>query len=349
MKLKGYIGTYTKGDSEGIYAFTLDTENGMLSKTSLAARLENPTYVTVSKDNRNLFAVVKEDASGGAAAYSLDEQTGELSLINSKVTEGASPCHIDVDRAKRNIVTANYHRGTVESYTIENEEGSLNATGSVIQHEGTGPDKERQEKPHVHYSGFTPDERYIAVVDLGTDRIVTYRLSDGKLTEVQSLNVKPGSGPRHLVFHPNGKYAYAMTELSNEVIVLAYNREEGSFEELQYISAIPNDFTENSQGSAIRISNDGRFVYAGNRGHDSIALFAVNQDSGELAFIEHTSTEGNWPRDFEIDPTGKFVVASNQESHNLVLFSRNEETGKLALLQSDITVPYPVCVTFLNV
>lgn len=140
-----------------------------------------------------------------------------------------------------------------------------------------------------------------------------------------------------------------MTELSNEVIGLSYNPEDGSFKELQYISAIPEDFTDNSQGSAIHISADGRFVYAGNRGHDSIALFTVNQDTGELTFVEHTSTEGNWPRDFVLDPSGKFVVASNQESHNLVLYSRNEETGKLTLLQSDVVVPYPVCVKFLNV
>ncbi|PLT35504.1 lactonase family protein [Bacillus sp. V5-8f] len=348
MKLKGYIGTYTKGDSEGIYTFTLETENGKLSTATLAARLENPTYVTVSKDNRNLFAVAKEEDSGGAAAYSIQEN-GELSLLNSIVTEGASPCHIDVDRAKRNIVTANYHRGTVESYLIENEEGAITDRSSIIQHEGMGPNKERQEKPHVHYSGFTPDERYVAVVDLGTDKIVTYQLTDRKLTEIQSLSVKPGSGPRHLVFHPNGKYAYVMTELSNEVIALAYNNEDGSFKELQYLSAIPQDFTENSQGSAIRISADGRFVYAGNRGHNSIALFAVDQETGKLEFVEHTSTEGSWPRDFEIDPTGKFVVASNHESHNLVLFSRNEETGRLSLVQSDVTVPYPVCVTFLHV
>jgi 6-phosphogluconolactonase len=151
-----------------------------------------------------------------------------------------------------------------------------------------------------------------------------------------------------MTFHPNGKIAYLMTELSNEVVVLAYSQEDGSFKELQYISTIPDDFTENNQGSAIHISSDGRFVYAANRGHDSIAVFSTNSDSGELTFVERTSTEGNWPRDFALDPTEKFLIASNQESSSLVLFERNQETGKLTLLQSDITVPDPVCVKFLN-
>ncbi|GAA3328231.1 hypothetical protein GCM10020331_071360 [Ectobacillus funiculus] len=204
-----------------------------------------------------------------------------------------------------------------------------------------------KKKPHAHYSGFTPDEKkYIVAIDLGIDKLITYAVKEGALSEVHALSVKPGSGPRHLAFHPNGKYAYIMTELSSEVIALAYNAEDGSFTELQYISTIPADFTENNQGSAIQLSADGRFVYAANRGHNSIAIFSVNQDSGELTFVERTHTEGNWPRDFRIDPTGAFLVASNEESGNLVLFARNEQTGTLQLLQSDVRVPKPVCVAF---
>ena len=169
------------------------------------------------------------------------------------------------------------------------------------------------------------------------------------MEEAHTLLVKSGSGPRHITFHPNGKYAYVMTELSNEVITLSYNSDTGVFTELQYSPTIPEDFTENSQGSAIHISSDGRFVYAGNRGHDSIAVYSVNKENGELSFIEFTSTEGNWPRDFALDPTEKFIVASNQESSNLVLFARDTESGKLSLLDSQVSVPDPVCVKFLNV
>ncbi|EIJ82191.1 6-phosphogluconolactonase [Bacillus methanolicus PB1] len=345
----GYVGTYTKGESKGIYSFTLDTENAIMSNVKAAANLENPTYLSITKDNQYLYSVAKEGESGGAAAFSINSKTGELTKLNSQVSKGAAPCHISVDSEKSLVVTANYHKGTVESFQINKENGSLTPVLSTIQHEGSGPNKERQEKAHTHYAGFTPDEKYVVAVDLGIDKLLTYEIRNGELKEKNSLSVKQGSGPRHIAFHPNGKYAYVMTELSSEVIALAYNAEDGSFTELQYISTIPEDFSENNQGSAIHISSDGRFVYAGNRGHDSIAVFNVNQDTGELSFVEHTSTEGSWPRDFVLDPTEKFVIASNQESGNLVLFLRDESTGKLKLLQSGVKVPDPVCVKFLHV
>jgi 6-phosphogluconolactonase len=346
-KIIGYIGTYTKGDSKGVYSFTLDTETAKLGDIRAVAELDNPTYVNLSHDNKTLYAVVKEGDKGGVASYAINSQTGDLTKLNSQVNEGASPCHVSVDRQNRQVVTANYHKGTIESFLV-NEDGKVNPVASIMEHTGEGP-HERQEKPHTHFSGFTPDEKYVVAVDLGIDKVITYKIEDGKLEEAHSLLVKAGSGPRHITFHPNGKYAYVMTELSNEVIALSYNAENGIFTELQYISTIPSDFTENSQGSAIQISSDGRFVYAGNRGHDSIAVFSVNQTNGELTFVEYTSTEGDWPRDFSLDPSEKFIVASNQESSNLVLYARDMETGKLALLQSDVTVPYPVCVKFLNV
>jgi 6-phosphogluconolactonase len=346
-KFIGFIGTYTKGESKGIYSFTLDTETQEIGEVKLAAELENPTYVTISHDNQLLYSVVKEGGDGGIAAYSINPQAGALERLNSEVLEGASPCHVSVDSAKRHVLSGNYHKGTVEAYAT-NKNGSIHPASSIVQHQGSGPNRERQEKPHTHYAGFTPDEKFAVVVDLGIDKLITYKLEDGNLSEVNSLSVKEGSGPRHLEFHPNGKYAYLMTELSSEVIVLKYNATNGSFKELQYISAIPEEFTENSQGSAIHVSSDGHFVYAANRGHDTIAIFSINQDTGVLAFVEHTSTEGAWPRDFVLDPTERFLIASNQNSSNLVLFSRDVTNGKLTLLQSDVVVPDPVCVKFLN-
>ncbi|PTY77218.1 6-phosphogluconolactonase [Heyndrickxia sporothermodurans] len=345
--LKGYVGTYTKGDSVGIYSFTLNTEIPEIKDVQVAAELGNPTYLTISQDNQYLYSVIKEGDKGGVAAYSISDQ-GELHLLNSQLTEGASPCHVSVDNEKNYVVTANYHKGTVELYPVNKENGSVSPASSTVQHEGFGPNKDRQEKPHVHYSGFTPDEKYIAVIDLGIDKLITYANNDGVLEEVSSLSVHPGSGPRHLEFHPNGKYAYLMTELSSEVIVLSYDSEKGSFKDIQYISTIPADFTANNQGSAIHVTADGQFVYVSNRGHNSIAVFSVDKESGKLTFIEHTSTEGDWPRDFVLDPSERFVVASNQESGNLVLYTRDAATGKLTLVQSDIAVPYPVCVKFLK-
>lgn len=343
-KFIGYVGTYTKGDSEGIYSFSLDTKEGKISEVKVAAKLDNPTYLTISNDNQYLYAVAKEGDLGGVAAFSI---AGELNFINQQMSAGSPPCHVSVDRQNRYLFSGNYHKGTVEAYSLNQENGLINPNPSIAQHAGSGPD-ERQEKPHTHYTGFTPDEKYVAAIDLGIDQLITYELNEGQLKEASRLTVKPGSGPRHLVFHPNQTIAYLMTEFSSEVLVLKYNPEDGSFTQLQAISTIPADFTENNQGSAIHISADGKFVYAGNRGHDSIAVFSVEGETHQLRLVELTSTEGNWPRDFVLDPTNQFVVASNQESSNLVLFKRDAATGRLTLLDSDIVVPDPVCVKFFN-
>jgi 6-phosphogluconolactonase len=342
----GYVGTYTKQESKGVYQFTLDTEKKEITDVKLAAEVDNPTYVTVSGDNENLYAVSKEGENGGITAFSIDPVTGGLKKLNSHSTAGANPCHVSTDHENRTVVTANYHTKMIESY-LTNEDGSLKSLVSNIEHEGSGP-HERQEKPHMHYAGFTPDGKYVIAIDLGSDRVYTYAANNGELSEAGVFETKPGSGPRHIAFHPNGKFAYVMTELSSEVLVLHYEEKDGRFSEQQYISTIPDDFKETNDGSAIHVSADGQFVYAGNRGHNSIAVYKADQDSGVLTFVEWTSTEGNWPRDFVLDPTGEFLVASNQKSNTLTLFGREKETGKLELLQSGVEVPEPVCVKFLN-
>jgi len=342
-KYIGYAGTYTRESSEGIYRFVLDTEAGKLSKVEVAAEVGSPTYLSVSEDNGYLYAVAQEDEMGGVHAYQIDSETGTLNMINGQLTEGAPPCHLQVHGNK--LVTGNYHKGKVKLLQVK-ENGGVERLSSA-QHEGIGPHK-RQEKPHVHFAGETPDGKHIVVCDLGTDELVTYQIENNELVRVHTLNVKPGSGPRHIAFHPNGKTAYLLTELSSEVIVLDYDSEQGSFAEKQTISAIPEDFTETNDASAIHISSDGKFLYTGNRGHNSIALFGVSEDGKELTFIEHTPTGGDWPRDFVLDPSEKFIVASNQHSGNLVLFARDAETGKLKGTGSEVDVPEVVCVRFLG-
>jgi 6-phosphogluconolactonase len=345
-KLIGYVGTYTKADSKGVYQFTLDTEKKEITDVKLAAELSNPTYITVSDDNKNLYAVAKEGENGGVTAFALESESGQLTKLNSHTTAGSPPCHVSVNHQKSIVVTANYHTTKIESY-LTNEDGSLNPVTTVIEHEGSGP-HERQEKPHMHFAGFTPDEKYVVAIDLGSDRILTYHVNGGELEIAQVYTARPGSGPRHITFHPNKRYAYVMTELSSEVLVLHYDDKDGSFTNQQSISTIPDDFNETNDGSAIHISSDGLFVYAGNRGHNSIAVYKVDQDNGQLTFIEWTSTEGDWPRDFVLDPSEAFLVATNQNSNTMTLFSRDVSTGKLSLIQSGVTVPEPVCVKFLN-
>ncbi|MGE7609424.1 lactonase family protein [Peribacillus frigoritolerans] len=342
----GYIGTYTKGNSKGIYRFTLDTAEGKLSTPVLAAELTDPTYVAISQDKKNLYAILKEAGSGGVSAYSINEDSGELTFLGKQLTPNGSSCHISVDSKKQVLVTSSYGEGVIESYPLHDDATPL-PVSSTVQHEGQGPNEERQEKAHTHFAGFTPDERFIAVVDLGIDKVITYKIHNGVLEEVNSLSVAPGSGPRHLTFHPNGKFAYVMAELVPEVIVLSFDSQTGSFSELQTVRTVPEDFKENNQGSAIHISDDGRFIYAANRGHDSIAVYETNQETGKLAFVQLVSTEGNWPRDFSLDPSGKFLIASNEQSGNLTLYARNGHDGKLTLLQKDVQVPFPVCVKFL--
>jgi len=346
-KLTGYVGTYTKGDSEGIYRFILNTKLGKIEHIQLAGKVDNPTYLSITKDNKFIYSVSKIGDLGGVTSFSVEKETGMLQQINDQGSAGSPPCHLSTNTNNTVLLTANYHKGTIEVHPVNTNTGEIQPPSSIATHTGSGPDP-RQEKAHTHYSGFTPDEKYFVAVELGIDKIFTYQLVDNQITQMHELSVKAGSGPRHIVFHPTLPLAYVMTEFSSEVLVLKYNANDGSFEEIQALSTLPSDFTVNNQGSAIHISSDGRFVYAGNRGHNSIASFVVDS-TGMLTFLEHTHTEGDWPRDFSLDPTETYLIASNQESSNLVLFARDKETGKLHLLQSDITVPDPVCVKFLSI
>lgn len=338
----GFVGTYTKKESQGIYSFQL--EDNQLRNIQLAAKLENPTYLTVSPDQSHIYTVIKDGDAGGVAAYQLNQQTNKLTLVNKQLTPGASPCHVSIDDSEQYLCSANYHKGTVDYYTLQHGEISqLLATKEI---HGSGP-HERQEKPHTHYAGLTPDGKYVVAVDLGTDEIILYRRHEDTLTTHFTLKTRPGSGPRHIVFHPNGQTAYCMTELSSEIITLEYDAEKGELTEGNYYRTIPEDFSENNQGSAIHLTQDGQFIYAGNRGHNSIAIFAIAEDHRQVNFIAHASTYGDWPRDFVLDPTEKYVVAANERSNTLTLYQREAESGLLRLLQKDVPVPEPVCVKFL--
>ncbi|WP_100486138.1 lactonase family protein [Sporolactobacillus pectinivorans] len=344
---RGYIGTYTKGESEGIYSFTLDTEKKALSLEGLAAKLGNPTYLAVSGDNHHLYSVMKRGSMGGIAAFSIDSG-GQLNELGDQVSEGAPPCYVSTDQNNRLVLSANYHRGTVDLYPVSGASG-LTHVSDTDRHEGSGGDPGRQEGPHVHFADFSPDGKLIIAIDLGTDQLTTYKEGGGKLIKEDVLSFAPGTGPRHIIFHPTAPYAYVMSELSSEVIVLYFDTSTGRFSIVQTISALPDDFHGHSQGSAVKISSDGRFVYAANRGADSIAVFRTESGAGRLSLVEQVSTCGNWPRDFELDPSGQFLVTANQNSGNLVLFERDAATGRLEKLNSSLSVPDPVCIKFLYV
>ncbi|GAA4071113.1 lactonase family protein [Amphibacillus indicireducens] len=343
----GYLGSYTKEESKGVYRINFDSEQVKITDVTPVAELNNPTYVTVSVNNQNLYAVSQAGDQGGIAAFSIDQVSGDLTKLNSLTEAGSPPCHVSVNQDNSIVVTANYHTKQIVSY-LTNSDGSLRAVADIAEHEGSGP-HERQEKPHMHYAGFSPDEKYVFAVDLGSDEITTYAIDQqGKFTKKHVFETPAGSGPRHLTFAPNGEYAYVMTELSSEVLTLKYDQETGAFTQLQQLKAIPDTFTDVNDGSAIHVSSDGKFVYVGNRGHNSIAVFKVDQNTNELEFVEWTGTEGDWPRDFVLTPDQKYLIVSNQNSGTLTVFERDQATGTLTLKQADVKAPEVVCVKFLN-
>lgn len=347
-KLKAYVGTYTTGEGKGIYSFQMDLNTGIIDNVNLEAALGNPTYLDLDKGNKYLYSAIKKENYGGVAAFSINPITKQLNPINYELTQGNSPCHVSLNSNNTYIFSANYHKGICEIYPIA-ADGSVKPVISAAAHDGSGPNKVRQENPHVHFAALTPDEKYLCVIDLGIDKMITYSTDKGILSKFNELSLKPGCGPRHMDFHPNGKYAYIITELSSEILALEYNSSNGSFNELQYISALPKNFIGDNLGSAIHISPDGKCLYASNRGHDSIAVFTINSSTGSLKLIEHAFTAGSHPRDFNIDPTGKFLVVANKDTNNIIPFLIDESTGKLAQVNSGISIPNPVCIKFLSI
>lgn len=332
------LGTYTRRESEGIYSLELDTEAKKLSELTLVQKENSPTYLAESA-KQNVYAVTSIEDQGGAAAYDKD-----WNFLNAVTEEGAPLCHIAVDEKRQLLYGANYHKGQVTVYQIQGD-GSLTLADSVFHQEKTGPHA-NQDRPHVHYTDLTPDGRLV-VCDLGTDGVYTYDVSnEGKLTRVALFEAIAGTGPRHLVFHPNGKYAYVFGELANTITVLEYNSGTGAFHSLQTISTIPVDFTDFSGGAAIRISTDGRFVYASNRGHNSLAVFEVIEEGAHLDLIQLISTEGDHPRDFDLDPTEQFVLCANQNTDNITLYERDMDKGTLTMIQKDVYAPECVCILF---
>ena len=338
MLEKMLLGTYTRRESKGVYSLVLDTDKEELLDLELVTEENSPTYLAKSQKG-NLYTVTAVDGKGGVGAYDAD-----VNFLNAVTEEGAPLCYVAVDEARQLVYGANYHKGKVFVYQIA-ADGSLTLADAVEHDEPTGP-HENQDHAHAHYSDLTPDRRLV-VCDLGTDRVYTYDVSDaGKLTEVAAYVAPAGTGPRHLVFHPNTNYAYLFGESDSTVTVLAYDGATGAFEEKQKLSTLPEDFEGFNGGAAVRISNDGKFVYLSNRGHNSIAVFAVGENGASLEFVQHISTEGDHPRDFDLDPTNNFLLCANQNTDNLTLYRRDPKNGTLTLVKKDIYAPECVCILF---
>lgn len=330
-----YFGTYTKKESKGIYKAQFDPETGSLSDLELVAAEPNPTFIAFSEKG-NLYSVGAQDGKGGIASFTADFQP-----LNHVVEEGAPLCYVSVDDKRQLVYGANYHKGQVLVYKIEGD-GQLSLIDQDT-HEGKGP-HENQASPHVHFSDLTPDQ-YLITCDLGTDSLHTYEVSDqGKLTLLHHFQTAPGAGPRHLVFHPHHKIAYLINELNATIDVLFYDGM-GEFEHFQTVSTLPEDYDGQKWASAIKLSADGKFLYASNRAHNSIAVFEVIAD-GSLTLIEIVPTDGLNPRDFTLSPDQHYLIAAHQDSLNATVFKRDPETGRLSSLSHDFYVPEAVCTVF---
>lgn len=347
-----YVGTYAAAENESIFLYRLNSETGELKRVSAAKGGENPSFLAVDSNNRYLYAVneiteYEGKKSGAVSAFAIDQQTGELTLLNRQSSLGGAPCHISLTNDNKTILVANYVGGNVASFRVE-EDGSLSTPVSSQQHEGSGANKERQEGPHAHFIQTGPKDRFAFAVDLGTDKIISYRLdaANGTLTSNQSsvaFSAKPGAGPRQMAFHPNGKFAFVINELNSTMTALAYS-DNGTFTEIQTISTKPADFEGNNQCAAVKVSADGKFLYGSNRGHNSLVVYAIDANTGNLSLVEYVSTGGDWPRDFTLDLTGNILLVANERSNNIVTLKRDGSTGKLIPTGYQVEVNKPVCL-----
>ena len=340
------IGTYTTGKSEGIYVYKFNSSSGEFSPVSKIWS-GNPSFLAVSPDTRFVYSV-NENQPGGVSSFSFDKSTGNLKELNKQPSGGDHPCYITTDKTGKWVITGNYSGGNLSVLPV-NKDGSLEKPIQTINHEGSSVNTARQEKPHVHATVFSPDGKYLFVPDLGIDKVMIYKFNSkkGKLIAHSTpfAATAPGSGPRHFDFHPSGKYAYLMEELTGSVSVFSHKK--GRLNSIQTISALPADFRGSIGSADIHVSPDGKYLYSSNRGEsNSIALFSIAEKSGKLTAMGHRSTEGKTPRNFNFDPSGNFLLVANQNSDEIVIFRRNsgllEDTGKR------IQVPKPVCIKWIS-
>ena len=351
-----YVGTDSGGAGKGIYAFRFQPSTGKTISLGLASESTSPSFLAVHPDRRTLYAVneapVYAAAEGGVSAFAIDAGTGRLKLINRVSSGGRDPCHLTVDQHGKWLLVANYGSGSISVFPIRSDGGLLPASVHV-QHNGFGKDPRRQASPHAHSVNLSPDGRFLLVPDLGLDKIMVYRFDNitGSLeaNDPPFVKVSAGSGPRHLSFHPNGRHVYLINELSSTITVFTYDAGRGSMREVETISTLPQGFSDKSTTAEVEVHPNGQFVYGSNRGHDSIAVFAVKGDKSILEPVEYTASGGRKPRQFAIDPKGNFLFAANQDSGDIVMFRIDRMTGKLTASDAVLKVPSPVCVVFVQV
>lgn len=347
-----FVGTYTQtedfvqGKGEGIYVFRVEPASGKLVDSGHIAAVSNPSFLALHPHLPVLYAVSEATQAEGAVwSYKIDPSTGQLTALNTQPAGGVSPCHISLDQTGRWAVMSNYGSGSLSLFPVQGD-GRLAPAATVIQHSGRGPNPLRQAEPHVHSAQFTPDNRFVLAADLGTDRLVVYKLDseNGTLLFHTAVNAPAGSGPRHFCFHSAGRFVYLVGELNATLTAFEFDVETGRLTPRQTVSLLPAGETGSHLAADIHLSPDGRFLYASNRGHDSLAIFAVDGNSGRLTPLDHQPTRGHTPRNFAIGPGGRYLLVANQDSDTIVPFAIDAHTGQLTFTGPVCHTPTPVCL-----
>lgn len=344
-----WIGTGTsQGDPDhGIYRAVLDLETGRLTQPEVAAKIGSPGFLALHPDGNRLYSVCRlANGEGGVAAFKIGSDLSSLELLNTQPIGDGGAAHIAVDRSGRCVFTAQYGGGSVAVFPLD-ENGELKARSMLAEHEGSGPNQARQQRPHPHWVGTSPDNRFLFVPDLGIDKVMIYRI-DPENAEIEQHGsaVSPaGGGPRHMKFHPNGHFTYLLNELHVSVSAFRYDADAGTMQRFQTISSLPKGLWEMSNSaSEIRVHPNGKFIYAANRGHDSISVFRVNANTGRLRFVEREAIRGSWPRNFNLDPSGQWLLAAGRKSNTISVFRVDSKTGGLVFDGQVVNCPDPICV-----
>ena len=352
-KLWVFVGTYTGKTSKGIYRVAMDVATGELGKPVLAAEVISPSFLAVGPERDRLFCVCeisdfKGKNAGGVASFKLDAATGMLMAVNQQSSVGAGPCHIVCDKGGKNVLVANYGGGSVTVLPVS-PEGMLGEASCFIQHKGSSIDTNRQDAPHAHSINLDKANKFAVVADLGLDKVLVYRFDAPKgeivANDPPAVELPGGSGPRHFAFHPNGKFAYVNNEMTSSLTALSYDADKGILKKLNTLSTLPAPHKGNSTAESV-VHPNGKFVYTSNRGHNSIAAFAIDPESGEIKSIGHQGEGIKVPRNFNIDPSGRWMVVANQDGDSIVVFEIDPKTGKLSPTGHKAEVGSPVCVKF---
>ena len=348
-----FVGTYTNSGSKGIYVYRFNVATGKATLISNTDSAVNPSYLAISANQKFVYAVNETGRKnpGKVSSYSFNKNTGRLKFLNQQLSGGDDPCYVNVHKSNGWVLVGNYSGGSASVFAV-NADGSLKPYTQLMQDSGKGVNASRQEKAHVHSTIFSPDQDYVFTPDLGLDKVMVYKFDAAAKRPLKPaipsfVSTEPGSGPRHLAFHPNKKFCYLIEELTGTVS--AYRYSNGKLTTFQRIATHPADFSGTIGSADIHTSPDGRFLYASNRGDENtITIFSINPANGRLQLKGFQPTMGKTPRNFIIDPTGKYLLVANQETDNIVVFKRNIQTGLLTATGEQLKVPAPVCLQFMQ-